>query len=185
MSARDGKPCARCGASEWNKGGSCKTCNSIRCKEWRAANHSKYLANVKKWKEANHDRVRDGKIKWVNENREKRRVISNNWKKRNRDKCNALDRIRETRTSGAGGSHTAQEFRALCEQYNNRCLKCGRDDVPMTADHIIPVSRGGTSNIDNIQPLCQSCNSSKQDKIADYRTKPALSKWVQKRLLQF
>jgi len=37
------------------------------------------------------------------------------------------------------------------------------------ADHVLPVSKGGTSYISNIQPLCQPCNSGKKDKHIDYR----------------
>jgi 5-methylcytosine-specific restriction endonuclease McrA len=33
----------------------------------------------------------------------------------------------------------------------------------------VPVALGGSSFIANIQPLCRSCNSSKQDRIIDYR----------------
>jgi 5-methylcytosine-specific restriction endonuclease McrA len=56
----------------------------------------------------------------------------------------------------------------LCEKYHKRCLCCDKRRK-LTADHVIPVSKGGTSDISNIQPLCQPCNSSKGAKIIDYR----------------
>lgn len=67
-----------------------------------------------------------------------------------------------------GDSFTATEWRALCKEYGNRCLRCGYN-LPLTADHVIPVSRGGSNTIDNIQPLCQPCNSLKGDRSIDYR----------------
>ena len=36
----------------------------------------------------------------------------------------------------------------------------GRETM-ITVDHIIPVSKGGTSHRDNLQPLCRTCNSMK------------------------
>jgi hypothetical protein len=39
------------------------------------------------------------------------------------------------------------------------------NEVMMTRDHIIPYSRGGSNNFDNIQTMCCSCNSQKQDEI--------------------
>ena len=39
----------------------------------------------------------------------------------------------------------------------------------LTVDHIVPVSLGGKNTIDNLQPLCLTCNSKKHNKIIDYR----------------
>jgi len=76
---------------------------------------------------------------------------------------------RRARIAKGGGSFTAQEWESLCAQFNNHCVCCGRDDIALTADHVVPLALGGSSYITNIQPLCISCNSRKNDKTIDYR----------------
>lgn len=49
-----------------------------------------------------------------------------------------------------------------------RCLKCNSPSN-LTIDHIVPASKGGGDNIENLQTLCRSCNSSKGVKTIDYR----------------
>jgi 5-methylcytosine-specific restriction endonuclease McrA len=71
----------------------------------------------------------------------------------------------------AAGSYTLQEWKDLCAKYDHRCLKCGRTDRPLSVDHIIPLSCGGSHRIENLQPLCRNCNSSKGTKRTDYRPK--------------
>jgi 5-methylcytosine-specific restriction endonuclease McrA len=45
----------------------------------------------------------------------------------------------------------------------------------LTEDHVVPLSLGGSNDIDNIQPLCKSCNSSKRGRHIDYRLPVARS----------
>lgn len=79
--------------------------------------------------------------------------------------------LRRTRKRNASGSYTAAEWQALKEKYDFTCLCCGRrePEIKITVDHIIPIVKGGSNNIENLQPLCLSCNSSKQAKTIDYR----------------
>lgn len=46
---------------------------------------------------------------------------------------------------------------------NYKCTECGAipNDMPLEIDHIIPVSRGGTDEIANLQTLCRICNREK------------------------
>lgn len=47
---------------------------------------------------------------------------------------------------------------------NYTCFYCGQE--ANTADHIIPISKGGISNEDNMIACCHRCNSGKRDRIA-------------------
>lgn len=59
--------------------------------------------------------------------------------------------------------HIKQE---VYDEQKGMCKKCGKHFQlsDMEADHIIPWSKGGKTNIDNCQLLCMSCNRSKSDK---------------------
>jgi 5-methylcytosine-specific restriction endonuclease McrA len=71
----------------------------------------------------------------------------------------------------AGGSYTLEEWNELKARYSYACLSCGRcePEIKLEADHVIPLTKDGSNNLDNIQPLCRSCNSRKHNKIIDYR----------------
>jgi 5-methylcytosine-specific restriction endonuclease McrA len=61
----------------------------------------------------------------------------------------------------SGDRFTGAEWRALIEKYGGRCLCCRQQVKKLTPDHVIPIAKGGANTIDNIQPLCQSCNCAK------------------------
>lgn len=92
------------------------------------------------------------------------------WQARHPYKPRRFPSPRHTRMKRNGGSHTEAEWHALCARYRWRCLCC-QQKKPLTKDHIIPIVVGGRDSIDNLQPLCKSCNSRKGTRTIDYRSR--------------
>jgi hypothetical protein len=106
------------------------------------------------------------------ENQVKARANTIAWRKDNPDKANHQQNTKRIRKAQAEGSHTVEQWKLL-KSFFDCCPKCGQV-ARFTRDHIIPLAKGGTDYIDNIQVLCRSCNSSKNDVFAvDYRPQPA------------
>ena len=62
---------------------------------------------------------------------------------------------------------TLEEWQEILQSYQFSCYYCGRDDVKMTIEHVIPISRGGNHTKENVVPACGSCNSSKRERLID------------------
>jgi 5-methylcytosine-specific restriction endonuclease McrA len=117
---------------------------------------------MRKWREDSANREREQASKRAKypakATSERARVLL--WAKENPAKAAVITARRRARLSFAEGDYTAEEFATLCDRYGHRCFYCGRA-VRLTADHIVPLTRGGSNYISNIIPACQPCNSSK------------------------
>ena len=134
-----------------------------QCKKCKAIKDKKYALNNKK-------KIREIYKRWASNNRDKINKASRNYWLKNRDKYRVAVRNRRARIMRAEGSFTSQEWNDIKKKFNYYCAICKKREPfdqfrkYLTIDHIIPISKGGTNYISNIQPLCFNCNSIKKDK---------------------
>lgn len=56
----------------------------------------------------------------------------------------------------------------VLDKFKWKCAQCGENRRNLlTVDHIIPISKGGTSHMSNLQCLCKRCNGTKSDTVPD------------------
>jgi uncharacterized protein YdaU (DUF1376 family) len=72
------------------------------------------------------------------------------------------------------GTHTQEEWIAIGDVCDHRCVRCGIHETELHGsalckDHIVPIYQGGSDSIENIQPMCRNCNSSKGPDCTDHR----------------
>ena len=98
---------------------------------------------------------------------------NNNWKggiSKQKGYSSFIMKRRRANKYNNGGSHTLGQWENLKAQYNWTCSCCKKQEpkIKLTEDHIIPLSKGGSDNIENIQPLCMHCNAVKYTKIIKF-----------------
>lgn len=141
---------------------------------WRQENPEKVAAQCRRYYERHREEVGRRTLRWQREHPEKQAEYARLHRQRYPEKNREKTRVCRARKAGAVGFHAYEEFNVLCELVGWKCLCCGRPHVefPLTEDHIVPISRGGSDDVSNIQPLCQHCNSVKSVKNTNYWQDP-------------
>lgn len=82
-----------------------------------------------------------------------------------KDRSRLNSRIRSIRIAAARakGTHTEAMWFSLVAAFDCRCVMCGEAMLTreVQKDHIVPIYQGGSDGIENLQPLCLPCNTSK------------------------
>ena len=138
-------------------------------KEWRMRNkeHSRKYSN--EYYHKNKDKCRAIQKKYLNSHKQQRNEYMKQYKKLNFKKYQHYGFVYRLRNR-LSGTHTLGEWEILKAQHNWTCPSCKRQEpkIRLTKDHIIPLCKGGSSNIENIQPLCGNCNSQKYTREEKY-----------------
>lgn len=86
-----------------------------------------------------------------------------NWKKKNKPLLRVYRQRRRVRTGKR--DFPTKLYNELLKRQNYKCVYCFKDITDANSfDHIIPISRGGDNSPENLQLLCQFCNTSKGNK---------------------
>ncbi len=141
----------------------CKVCQNESWINWKNRHPEVRRATEKRQREPG-----GCKRAYLQAHKPKVQSYMQDYRKAHLDKWRVNKHNRRAREAAVEGQFTDKEWLALCEESGNVCLCCGKA-LPLVADHIIPVIRGGTNWIENIQPLCQPCNRAKWMDAVDYR----------------
>ena len=149
----------------------CKDCNKATANKWKKDHPDQVRKTREKYLEINSDLERERTRKWQQEHPDRVKTLNQRWYKEHPDWVREKHHKRRAKKKGNGGRFTAKEWRACKEFYGYTCLHCGRKEpeIQLTPDHVIALESGGRNSIDNIQPLCLSCNCSKKANHIDYR----------------
>lgn len=166
------------------RGKVCKKCKAAYVTKWQKQNRDKVLEYKQKHNRS--ERGKQQKRDWYHRHAEtekpkaririKSKKFQEYKKTYNKTHPEKARIAQHNRRALMRGTFSEREWKILLELCGYKCLRCNRTDVELTQDHIKPLSRGGSNTIDNIQPLCETCNKSKFTQTIDYR--PLHLRWV-------
>lgn len=126
------------------------------------------------YRKNNKEKLRKARIKWEENNKEHILEYQRNYYKTEHGKLIRARKQHKRKSLEAKTKCTLTEHQwlVILQLQNYKCISCNKyfDEVAPTKDHIIPVVKKGDFTVNNVQALCQPCNSSKNSNIIDFRT---------------
>lgn len=162
--------------SEFNKAGnylqsSCRDCTRAYFKTYYHEHKERLRDSTKRWVSENKAKATLMWAEYYKAHRDNYRDYHDRWIEENPERFQAIERKRQYRRRASledAGVFNAETWEGLCASFSYLCVAC-YEPRPLTVDHIVPLSRGGTNHVDNLQPLCRSCNSRKGTNTMNYR----------------
>ena len=136
----------------------CKKCKNSKDRERYSKNPEKKKSSVKEYMKQTGEyyNYKPYNAKYYSSDKSKAKKRARDLKRRVRIKNNDNFEI------------TSTVIKDILDASNGKCNYCGKDcKGNYHIDHIMPVSRGGGNNRENLCLSCPTCNYSKRDKTAE------------------
>jgi len=155
----------------------CKACKTEKLYKWRIKNADKWRKYVKEYCQRPkakrrikkyQDSERSKEMARVRERSNKTRTMRKNYLLNNPEKARAFNARRNYKKRSILSKLTKLNDKireVLKEKMGDLCFYCG-EKSPKTLDHLLPLSKGGDNDDENLVLCCRSCNSQKKNKTA-------------------
>ena len=149
----------------------CKKCKSESDRKYRTENHEAILAGKKRYRQERAEALSTKQRAYYLEHQVERLSYKQNYNQTENGIIakRADAHNRRARRKKAPGKHTTAQLREQFQSQEGKCYYCqcklqhARDS--WHADHVVPLSRGGSNDISNIVITCPPCNRAKHDKL--------------------
>ena len=167
----------KCADKVYNRKRRAKAAEAAR--EWRKNNAERAHAAAKAYRKANREAETARVRRWLKTPRGKETSARSNrtWKLNNPDRVTSYV-LRRMKAEKEGGA-TAELIEEMWNNGDKTCYLCGiaidttthfLAPTSRTIDHIMPISRGGKHDLDNLAFACRKCNLRKGNKtLEEYR----------------
>lgn len=137
-------------------------------KKYHDDNLEKILQGKRDYRKANPDKVKKHKRDSQRRNRDSANIRNKRNRERHPDIMRMRSRVGAMKRRVKVGDFTRAELMDLYHEQNERCAYCGISiywHIPhdIHVDHIVPVTKGGTNELENLALTCADCNLSKHD----------------------
>jgi 5-methylcytosine-specific restriction endonuclease McrA len=126
------------------------------------ANHEEKKQSLKRRYHSDLEKSRERNRASYEKHSSIRREYAKAYRQQNPEKSKAARSVGKHRRRSAEGGFTSKDILQMLESQSKQCVYCKIDiSLSYHVDHKVPLSRGGTNHLYNIQLLCPKCNLSK------------------------
>lgn len=189
------KRCTKCGAvkplpafpthrrKRDGRDSQCRSCKASQDAAYNRNNQEKRRDYRRRYYAENAEAAKKSVALWREENPAAVRAEKRRYRQRHREQLAQYSRDRYAadpvrarsyvhnsrgRSAGVGGSIAADDVRHHLHSQKGRCYWCGTPVADaFEIDHVVPLSRGGPNEPDNIVVSCTPCNRSKGNKLPE------------------
>lgn len=154
--------------------GICKLCKRASDKQYDIAHKEERKVYAHQYNVEHHEQNRRRVARWRNDNRQYVNRRDRARRRANPETARARGVNYRAKRLGATGKINGEQLKWLLETQSGLCFYCGDTlNAGYHVDHYVPLSKGGTNEIENIRLACYRCSQRKHNTLPwEWEDKP-------------